>query len=388
MTTQSQEVRSHWQEKLLSQKCLLLLIRARPELRLHIPRAELCAPEVLDKLHREIIHLTTGYIQIRPHLNPDWKIGFVGEPGDCKTVSAVKIVLYDFMFHGRPCYSNMKIKYTLTIPDDDPWCRFLGIPGGDVTFESLPLDKTALFKMDNRYRGAVLFADEINLELGEARRSSSNVNLNLNKVGQELRHLGAALIYTVISEMWVDARIRQLTDIFIRTQDTALDIENLERQAIPGMKARWQCYYMSRKINGTSYFDNHEKYGPYYIHVRNMWDAYDTLELQASANLKYGDYLKAASAKNVIQVEPQDDNTNDEWAWLNPIAESLLNSPDMVVPAIEIYNHPEVVRRGISKNSITEILKENFGIKTRRYVKDGDRQTYYIIPEEARFQLV
>ena len=75
----------------------------------------------IDRLHREIVHRSTGRMLIRPHLNRDWKIGLIGEAGDCKSVGGVKLTLKDFMYHGITCYSNMHIKSTIEIPDDNPW---------------------------------------------------------------------------------------------------------------------------------------------------------------------------------------------------------------------------------------------------------------------------
>ena len=272
----------------------------------------------------------------------------------------------------------MHIKQTIAIPDDDPYCLALGIPGGEVVYESEELDKKALFRLDEQYRDCVLFVDEINLDMAEARRSTSNVNLNLNKVGQELRHLEAALIYTVISEMWVDARIRQLTDIFIRTEDTALDMKSLQNKQTPGIKARWTVFSMSRKLNGSTYNKNTGagKLGPYYVRTREMWDAYDTFEMQASESLKYGDFMKGSKLE--VDAAPRVTQERDEWGWLEPIAQEILKSNELWVPADQYYTHPEVVARRIPKKVLSGQLNILYGI----VAKQRQGQRVYEVPGE------
>jgi hypothetical protein len=336
--------------------------------------------DALEQLYRRIIDKQTGRILIRPHLNPDWKIGFIGAPGDCKSITGTKLLIRDFLLHGVRCFSNMHIKVTVSIKDGDPALN--GFPGGEVVYETEEFDKLALFRFDERYRNSAIFVDEINLEMAEARRSSSNLNLNTNKVGQELRHLEAALIYTVIDEMWVDSRVRDLTDIFVRTQDTALDAENLAQHKTPGEVARLMIYPMSRKLNGSTFFENQKKFGPYYNHVRDMWEAYDTHEMQASESLKYGIDIKHSTTVEVSNTIDHQ-NTIDEWAWLNVLADELRTRPEGYIPAEEFYYNEEVQKRGISKDELTKRLKLLIpNLKSKAKSIGGERITVYTLPDE------
>lgn len=331
----------------------------------------------LEYLHRRIIDFETCRLVTRKHLNPDWKIGFVGDPGDCKTISAIKVLLRDFMFHDVKCFSNIKIKTTITIPDDNEMCMYMGIPGGKVVYESEPLDKIALFHFDERYRRSVIFVDEINIDMSEARRSSSNLNLNTNMVGQELRHLEAALLYTCISEMWVDMRIRDLTDIFIKTQDIALDVRGLIRHEKPGFHARWRIYPMSRKFSGYTY--NHEyrnSFGPVLIPVRDMWDVYNTLEIQKAAkgSLKYGSDLREPFSGDIEINRPESFQkavtldqaltkvltsfTDDLEVGCNIPKKDIWQVIENSIPGIEVNHHVISVAGGIMKNKLN--FKDNW----------------------------
>lgn len=351
-----------------------------------LPDQQSSKDKYLDFIHRQIIHKTTGRILITPHLNPDWKIGFVGDPGDCKSITGTKLFIRDFMLHGVKCYSNMAIKVTVRIPDSNYYCQKYGIPGGEVVYQTLEFDKYALFRFDERYRKSAIFVDEMNLEMAEARRSSSNLNLNTNKVGQELRHLEAALIYTVINEYWVDSRIRDLTDVFIRTQDTALDAENLEMRKTPGEVARLMLYAMSRKLNGTTFNKTNEGYGPFYVHVRDMWEAYFTHQIQASQSLKYGIDMKPKMAMDVdVQSTPEHRMVVDEWGWLNKVADELIHRDEKYIPAEDFYYHPDVLARKISKRELTERLKQLIPTLRTDYKKvNGYRQSVYFIPYQER----
>lgn len=347
----------------------------------------------LDLVHRTMIDKLTGRLLVIPHLNPDWKIGFVGDPGDCKSITGTKLLIRDFLLHGVRCFSNMMIKVTVRIPDNfadnfpdliAKYPSLKGIPGGEVVYQTEEFDKYALFRFDERYRKSAIFVDELNLEMAEARRSSSNLNLNTNKVGQELRHLEAALIYTVINEYWVDNRIRDLTDIFVKTQDTALDAENLEMRKRPGETARLMLYAMSRKLTGNTYNKTNEAYGPFYIHVRDMWEAYFTHQIQASQALKYGIDMKPDMGINVeMESTPEHRRVVDEWGWLNKIADDLINRDDHFIPAEDFYYHPEVLKRQMGKRELTEKLGLLVpGLRTETKKINGYRQTVYIVPDE------
>src|SRR3989304_4249146 len=155
----------------------------------------------------------------RFHLGPDWIIGLVGERGTGKSLGGANIPIRDWGMSGAQLWSNMKTK--LTVPVDDNIAGRYGLKGGDVVYEAKPIDRGSLLRLDSRYEGGHLFLDEINLEYGEARRSTSNVNLGTDTLVQQLRKFQCGLTYTVIDEMFVDKRIRDNTDIFIVCKETA-----------------------------------------------------------------------------------------------------------------------------------------------------------------------
>jgi hypothetical protein len=331
--------------------------------------------EVLNLIPRQYI----DYILKRNGIKKDLIIGLVGERGGGKSGSGAVLALTDFALNGTRLYSNMKISCEFEI--DDATAREVGLrKGGIAQYKSLPIDMPKLLHFDEMYRNSIIFFDEINVEISEARRAMSNTNLFSNRLAQELRHLETSIIFTCISEMAVDPRWRDIVDIFIKSEETAYYAENIEAGKPRGVDFCWTVYLMNRCFNGHTYQETQQPIRNAIFHFKPWHGIYDDKEFQGAGMKKYGVQVnESVSNMNVsIQDAPNVVKDVDEWEWFAPIMKDIFTDIEngVDVPTHTIWNMPEVVARGIHPKTITERLRDNHIMKKIR-CKGAQRIPYY-----------
>jgi hypothetical protein len=326
----------------------------------------------------------------------------VGLRGDGKSGSGAVIALLDYLMNGEPVWSNMAIGVSITVDDATArkWTNGTMKHGGTVTFRSQPLDKEGLLRFDPRYNHGCYFVDEINMEFAESRRAMSNTNLYMDRVAQQLRKYQNSLIYTVINEMFVDSRIRELTDIFIRCEDTALSMEGLAARKPTGVDFKWTIYPMSGYMLGReqSYYVTKRPLSPVYLHFEPWRGIYNDKLAQAQGKMKYGFNLteKASNATlGIGEVETkQSAETVDnivQFKWLENIVNDRMIIDDegnerMFIPQAEVLEYPEIVATGWSKAELSHTLKQLFNIVTVARRVDGVMSTVYRLPLDKKLQ--
>ncbi len=262
----------------------------------------------------------------RQHLNRDVIIGLLGDRGGGKSLGGGMIVLLDYMLQGEPCFSNMQLKATLDV-DGEIAARY-GLVEGQVNFEAKPLDKNKFLRFDPEYRGCVFFTHEFNIWLADARRSTSNLNLETDDVGQELRKLDAAWIYDCIDERFVDLRIRDATDIFIRTSDTALTARGMAQKQKQGIEFEWWVFAMTQKgaaiCQTEKYKDLAKPLGPFYVRGRQLWGLIDTQKRERRE--KYKTQIGMTPVDIEINESPELVAAKSELGWLEKKSLDIINS--------------------------------------------------------------
>lgn len=347
-------------------------------------------PITRDDVLRLIPQFELPCIFKRHHLDREVIIGIIGLRGDGKSASGAVISMLDYMFEGLPVWSNMDIGCRLEI--DDPTARRYGMKrGGLVEYRSERLDKQAFLQFDPHYRNGCFYIDEINMEFAEARRAMSNTNLYMDKVGQQLRKLKASLIYTVINEMFIDSRIRELTDIFIKAEDTALSVAGLENKKPTGLDFKWNIYPMSGYLLGreNSYYVTHKPMEPKYLKFEKFRGIYDTTQMQGAGVGKYGvtfDKKDMRITELSMEQSPVVAKAVDEWGWLESVANEMYASQRDIIPTKEIYTLPIVKAHGVSKGKLSEMLNAMFNITTADKWYHKVRQKCYIMGTESVFK--
>lgn len=307
------------------------------------------APSLNDIIQFEIPPLLR-----RQHLNRDVIIGLVGDRGDGKSLGGGIIALIDFMLQGDPCWSNMQIGAAFEV-DDMTAYRYGFQQGGVASFYSEPLDMDKFLRFDKMYHGGLFFIDEINIAIADARRAMSNQNLQSDDVGQMLRKLECGLIYTCIHEMFVDVRIRDMTDIFIKTSDTALSPEGLNRRQRQGLEFEWIIYPMTRKLTGRRYADTGQTLDPVYIKGQPFWGAIDSLEMQKRKkySVKVG---QGESMSMEMKESHQVLEARSQWGWLYDEIQKLHDDRIPDVLDRTLWEYLKLKERGVSPVAVGKQL--------------------------------
>lgn len=314
----------------------------------------------------DLVGLCVRALIRRFHLNRDWIIGLVGERGSGKSLGGSNIAIKDFAMNNEPVFSNMQIKLQVDVGDD--FAAPHGIPGGSVVYETQHIDKQSFLALDGRYEGGCLFFDEFNLEYGEARRSTANVNLMTDRAVQQLRKLQCGLIYTVINEMYVDNRIRDNTDVFIRCSDVALNAGNLGSRMTQGTVFEWMLYPMTARLVGNDQMWDkvHKAIGPIRMTLGHLWGSIDTLERQAAGMTKYTDTKQLLPME--IKESPGVRQAINQWKWLEDAMDRFWRNHEADGDVIEINS---------------DDFREELGVNRDRWPM-ASAKLYSLIPDMER----
>jgi hypothetical protein len=328
-----------------------------------------------------------GYLLKRERIKKDLIIGCIGERGGGKSGSGAVLSIIDFAMDGIPIFSNMKI--ALDIEVDDPTAQKYGLShGGTAKYRSIPIDMPALLRFDEKYRNSLIFLDEVNVEVSEARRAMSNTNLFSNKLTQELRHLESAIIFTCISEMAVDPRWRDIVDCYLRCEETAYYTANIAAKKDIGVDFKWLVYLMNRCFNGRTYADIKKPEKEAIFHFMPWRGCYNDTEFQGQGQMKYGVNIKKDNGEkmNVGSLSMEDGQVvreyKDQWAWFEPIYLRMVEGNDSLIKADEITQDPRVLAKRIPPDRISRHLKEVYGVTTRKITERGETSRYYVLPDE------
>lgn len=258
------------------------------------------------------------YLFYQEYLDREYVLGTIGDRGGGKSGSDAVISIVDFMLRGRPVWSNMQIQCDIFV--DDETARTAGLDSGGVAhYASSLLEKGELLKLDERYRDGCLVIEEINVQFSNVRRFMSNTNVDFNEVCQQLRKFKASLIYNVIDEMFIDSQLRALTDIFIRTYDTAFDKDAMTRHKKPGLDFCWQVYPMTGYLDGEQgRYAITRRANKCYFRFAPWRGVYDDKQHQEKGIYSLNKREREAAEKAGLIVESSDDISQHakDWGWV------------------------------------------------------------------------
>lgn len=271
-----------------------------------------------EDILRLIIQKYIPILFLHPHLKRETVTGYVGDRGGGKSGSSAVQSIVNFLIAGKPVWSNMSIKCDMMV--DDETARLNGLnSGGSVHYESLPLEKDALLNLDDTYRDGCLVIEEINVQYSNVRRFMTNTNIDFNEACQQLRKFRTSLIYNVIDEMFIDPQLRALTDIMIKTYDTAFDQEALDAKKDTGIDFCWRIYPLTGYLCGEQgkYGFTHKPLPPAKFNFTPWRGVYNTNKHQTKGvySISTKDKKKLLS---VISAEstPEMDASMRETKWV------------------------------------------------------------------------
>jgi hypothetical protein len=306
-------------------------------------------------------------------------IGAIGIKGSGKSGTISVISLLDDLLEGKPVRSNLEIKAEYDI--SDAIAQQYGLPhGGSVEFHSEPVDKKRLLRFTPEYQGCALVLDEINVEYAESRRSPSNVNLWFNDLDQQLRKLQMPLYYSVIHEMWIDPRLRDMTDIFIKCDDPAISPQGIINQVPEGLQTKWTIYDMTGKLTGVSYLEARKPLPPRYLQLRQWWGIWDTAKRQAKEAGQYTFKMQETDqVTSGVSVKPSKvvEQEQNEWGWLDESLTEIMQ--EMREDGRKEISRPELFARlGITPS---ERLRVGTELKYRLKTRYSSGNSFYQIPQ-------
>lgn len=323
------------------------------------------APLVVEKeiTHEDVLRLIPQHyidsIFLRQHLDRELVIGTIGDRGGGKSATDAVIGIVSFMLAGKPVWSNMQIQCDIQI--DDATAREHGLNyGGVVHYESLPLAKAALLKLDESYRNGCLVIEEINVQYSNVRRFMTNTNVDFNEVCQQLRKFKTSLVYNVIDEMFIDNQLRALTDVFILTYDTAFDLNSLAAHKQAGVDFKWKVFPMSGYLAGEQrkYSITHKSLPPVYFHFAPWRGIYDDKKHQQKGVYSQStkDRNKALAMEVTAESSPEMIEETNEWAWLDEKAVMLKKRGITELKPYELWAVLELAKRNIRPETIGGVL--------------------------------
>ncbi|NVM23515.1 MAG: hypothetical protein HWN68_17250 [Desulfobacterales bacterium] len=294
------------------------------------------------------------------HLNRDVIIGWIGERGGGKSIGAATTAAIDYGIEGDQIRSNMQITWDIAVGDE--LAAKYGVTPGSVHYESTELSKHKFLTFSKEYFRSVFVIDEINLWLADARRAMAQQNLLANDVAQQLRKLQSPLFYTCIHEMFVDSRIRDMTDLFIKTEDTALTLDGLRNRQRQGIRFHWILYPMTKKFTGHTYRDNKQAVGPIDFNGKLVWGIIDTLQRQERK--KYLDEADEDKALVHITEDPAVFEERNKWGWLYERILALHENGITELEDEQLWRYLQLKERGLSPQYVGRQLK-GIGITSR-----------------------
>lgn len=327
-----------------------------------------------DELLRRIPQYEISPVLLREHINREIVCGTIGDRGGGKSGTDAVLSVVDFMLTGKKVFSNMAIKCDIAI--DDVTAQKYGLRSGGIAhYESLPLEKDALLKLDDRYRDCCLIIEEINVQYSNVRRFMSNTNVDFNETCQQLRKFKASLLYNVIDEMFIDPQLRALTDIFIRTYDTAFDLDALASKKQLGLDFCWQIYPMSGYLRGEQgRYGVTKKSEKAYFHFGPWRGIYDSGQHQEKGrySMNKKEREKEEALKAQVSAESSEDIKKEinQWQWLIDGVRKLKRSGVEFLEAHQLWQVLQVVENGYTPTIIGRMLP-NFGITRHHQNKLG-----------------
>lgn len=311
------------------------------------------------------------------HLNRPVLIGLIGDIGGGKSLGGGTIALLDYMLQGEPCWANMQLKATFEV--DDETAGKYGLKGGPSTFEAKLLDKNKFLRFDPEYRNGVFFTHEFNIWLADSRRSQSNINLETDDLGQELRKLNSAWVYDCLHEMFVDVRIRDATDFFIYTSDTALTSLGMARKQPQGHEFKWMIYAMTQKgaaiLRTEKYKESGKPLGPFYVKGKQLWGLIDTDKRERRE--KYKTQIGSASVDIELGKSPEMVAAESKWGWLYEKIKDLHDEGYEEIHDEELWEYLQLKERGFSTREVGKQLSIT-GIR-KRQAPPSEGGYYYLI---------
>lgn len=191
-------------------------------------------------------------------------IGLIGPRGGGKSVGGARLTILDYMLAGYKVWSNMEIGFGFQVN------------GHIKELRSKSLNKLELGELDTVYSNGLLFVDEVNAYIADARRSMSEESLAFSYILQQIRKRKLNIIWTAQSEAHCDERLRWQTDIYIVCNDVSV----VRRGCGIGELSHWKAYDAHGLVTGK--LNKNPVFYEGVIWNKPWWNSFSTWKLQGA----------------------------------------------------------------------------------------------------------
>lgn len=297
--------------------------------------------------------------------------GIIGGRGGGKSCAATQIGVIDYLLAGYTVYSNMEIGCKVKYRD------------AEKDFSSIELDKVALLDVksaDSAFeRKSLILVDELNQELGDALRSTTNKALFWSYVMQQIRKKQLDIIWTTQDETWTTNRTRFQTDIYIACRD-AMFIRGERSKKRKGRKSLWKVHDMSGIVTGDILYTTYRRVQHYKeVTAWNTpyWGCYDHEQLQGIAE------ARQAPAGFNLDVKPEVlEQMQAEYGEIFGYISDLLDTGLRRIGKRQIWAYLGVDEKDRSMQTKIGSLLTKLGLETK-HGTDGD---VYIVPDKVMLE--
>jgi len=210
-------------------------------------------------------------------------IGLIGPRGGGKSVGGARLTILDYMLAGYDVWSNMEIGVGVQV-------------NGNVReLRSKPLNKLELGELDAVYSNGLLFVDEVNAYIADARRAMSEESLAFSYILQQIRKRKLNIIWTAQSEAHCDERLRWQTDIYIVCNDVSV----VRRNCGIGELSSWKAYDVHGLVTGQ--LNKNPVFYEGVIWNKPWWNSFSTWKLQGTE--EYDNKLEQAADEIAQKVK-------------------------------------------------------------------------------------
>ena len=201
-------------------------------------------------------------------------VGVVGSRGSGKSVGATMLAVLDYLLAGVQVWSNMRVQLVVKYRD----CR--------KVFSSIDLNKAALLDLktlESEFSKGMIYVDEINTELGDALRSTTNKALLWSFLLQQIRKKELDVIWSTQNEDFTTSRTRWQTDFYIVAKDLMFSRGSTPSRDKRGKGSLWRMHDMGGLVTGEIRFGKYNKidwYKELVVWNRPFWNCYDHKQMQ------------------------------------------------------------------------------------------------------------
>jgi hypothetical protein len=178
--------------------------------------------------------------------------------------------------------------------------------------------------------------------------------------------------------MYIDIRVRDLTDFFVKTEDYALSEEGMAFKATQGSEFRWKIYAMTRKgaaiLHTQPYAETNHALDGYGIKAKSLWGLVDTLKRQDRKKYKVSVGNRNVTAEMEFTEDKKVVEEKNEWGWLYEAMKELHDDGYDELEADALWNYLDIRGRKLSPYTVGRQLNK-MGIQTKSnngiYYLDG-----------------